>query len=73
MYHTDIMHSNYLENYIDGQTLAALPYDIEEFKVLVPQCGIRMKIKTIISKHWDMEVDRVRTNLYLTLIIQSFI
>ena len=25
----------YAENYIDGQALTALPYDIEEFKILV--------------------------------------
>ena len=46
-----------LHNYIDG---AALSYDINEFKMLVPQCGIRMKIKMIITKHWDMAMNKVQ-------------
>ena len=44
----------------DGAALAALPYDINEFKMLVPQCGIRMKIKMIITKHWDMAMNKVQ-------------
>lgn len=55
----------HLDNYIDGAALAALPYDIDEFKMLVPQCGIRMKIKMIITKHWDMVMNKVQCSTQL--------
>ena len=33
------------ENFIDGRALLMLPKDYEEFCHLVPQSGIRMKLK----------------------------
>ena len=39
-----------LENAIDGFALLQLVGDLEEFKQLVPQAGIRLKIKSIIRK-----------------------
>ena len=39
-----------LENYIDGTALLALPGDFEEFQHLVPQSGLRMRLKAAIDK-----------------------
>ena len=39
-----------LDNYIDGESLMSLISDIEEFKYLVPQSGLRMKIKKIVQE-----------------------
>ena len=39
-----------LENYVDGYLLTMLPNDFEEFKTLVPQAGLRMRLKEIILK-----------------------
>ena len=36
---------------MDGEALSALPYDTDEFKMLLSQCGIRINIKMIITKH----------------------
>ena len=41
------------ENCIDGVALAALPEDIEEFKTLVPQSGLRIRLKSVIKKYID--------------------
>ena len=41
----------YLENYIDGPALAMLPQDFEEFCHLIPQSGIRIKLKGLIRKY----------------------
>ena len=43
----------YTDNCIDGVALAALPEDIEEFKTLVPQSGLRIKLKLVIKKYID--------------------
>ena len=39
-----------LENYIDGATLAILPEDFVEFSHLVPQSGLRIRLKAAIEK-----------------------
>jgi len=39
------------ENCIDRVALAALPEDYEEFKTLVPQSGLRIKLKSVIKKY----------------------
>ena len=41
---------NLLENYIDGESLLSLMSDIDEFEHLVPQSGLRMRIKRIVLK-----------------------
>ena len=41
------------ENCIDGVALAALSEDIEEFKTLVPQSGLRIRLKSVIKKYID--------------------
>ena len=40
-----------LENCIDGPALAMLPQDFEEFSHLIPQSGIRIKLKGLIRKY----------------------
>ena len=42
-----------LGNYVDGDTLVALPNDFDEFTLLVPQSGLRMKLKCLIRKYQD--------------------
>ena len=37
-------------NFIDGDALVMLPNDFEEFCHLVPQSGIRMKLKAVVEK-----------------------
>ena len=37
-------------NFIDGEALAALPDDFTEFSHLVPQSGLRIKLKAAIEK-----------------------
>ena len=41
----------YLDNDIDGPALAMLPQDFEEFCHLIPQSGIRIKLKSLINKY----------------------
>ena len=54
------------ENCIDGTALAALPEDIEEFKILIPQSGLRIRLKAIIKKYMDSPVVTVcACTLYL--------
>ena len=40
----------FIENYIDGAALAVLPEDFLEFSHLVPQSGMRIKLKAAIEK-----------------------
>ena len=37
-------------NFIDGAALAVLPDDFTEFSHLVPQSGLRIKLKAVIEK-----------------------
>ena len=48
----NLSNDKFLDNYIDGSALAALPDDLDEFKLLVPQSGMRIKLKSIISKYF---------------------
>ncbi len=41
------------ENYIDGGALAVVPHDFEEFRLLVPQSGLRIKLKAAIEKYYE--------------------
>ena len=36
------------DNHIDGVALFALPEDFEEFKCVVPQSGLRLRLKTLL-------------------------
>ena len=38
------------DNYIDGPALIGLKDDFEEFKEMVPQSGLRIKLKALIGK-----------------------
>lgn len=38
------------DNYIDGAALIGLQEDFTEFKQMVPQSGLRLKLKGLISK-----------------------
>lgn len=42
---------NFSANYIDGQSLMILRNDIEEFRLLIPQSGLRIKIKSSIEEY----------------------
>ena len=44
------------ENCIDGTALAALPEDSEEFKILIPQSGLRIQLKAVIKNYMDSPV-----------------
>ena len=37
-------------NFIDGAALAVLPEDFTEFSHLVPQSGLRIKLKAVIER-----------------------
>ena len=53
----------FTENCIDGAALAALPEDIEEFKILVPQSGLRIRLKSVIKKYADTPAIMVMTHM----------
>jgi len=53
-----------IDNYIDGTALLALQNDFEEFKNLVPQSGLRMRIKSVISNRaFSFENENVMMSL----------
>ena len=43
----------YIENGIDGSTLVHLVKDIEEFKAVLPKSGHRLKVKKVVSEHFN--------------------
>jgi len=51
------MHASFfaIDNYIDGTALVSLQKDFEEIKSLVPQSGLRMRIKAIINSAYESE------------------
>ena len=39
-----------IENEVDGQALEQLIKDVQEFCLLIPQAGLRLKVKSVIKK-----------------------
>ena len=39
----------FIENYIDGSTIYNLVEDFKEFQQLVPQAGLRLKLKNLVE------------------------
>lgn len=37
------------DNFIDGESLLTLIDDLDEFKLMVPQSGLRMKLKKLLT------------------------
>jgi hypothetical protein len=46
-----------LENYVDGEAILHMAEDFNEFQLMVPQAGLRIKLKKMIA-----EYDEVRNN-----------
>ena len=55
-YSTDIEKIYVVDNFIDGAALALLPDDFTEFSHLVPQSGLRMKLKAAIDRLCDSSI-----------------
>ena len=51
---------SFVENEIDGDTLLYLVKDFDEFCHLIPQNGIRIKVKSVVAKTAAVMVSRIK-------------